>query len=795
MIPIRIDNAGNLSMIVGGRTCIEPSPVGILCAGGIAYKPISAKTAGDEITLVYPHGTVVCRGEQKSGYWKLTLLSVPENTDGFVFGPWKTAAGECGELIGAAWFDDGAAVCIQGLCEKVIGGDLTPSADSGAYGIVREDRTDGYALGGRRDAAVLRGDGVSLQCSVYDRRSERIGRNPQHGTEHFIIEAAAGSDAVVDGASVALLYADDSAQLLDVIGQMEIAEGLPHPTYFGSWAKTDLRTSSLYLVIDGTDVDDTERIAAAKRAGIHAVYFCDVIGTWGHFEVNRINFPGGREEVAGYSEHAYRDGILIGAHSLTNFIHTNDAYVSPIPHEHLLYLDKTALSAPLADSDTTVQISDAVNYGMHSHLNTFRIDDELITFGTFDPASMTLTGCVRGAFGTTACAHEKGASVRRLVDHDYKVFFPDFSLQPTLARDLGVLLRDCGVRKFSFDGLEGTVFSGHGDYARNAFVKQICDIVGPELLCDGSNITHYLWHAFSYCNWGEPWYDDDHRGGMYAARMQNQRYFRRNLLPRMLGWYQICLSEGRWEATTPETMEFILSRSAVFDAGAALSFPAHVMKRHGLTGAYLDLMRIWGDFRLHAQIPDDVRERMENEHSNWHLEYDGEQFLLTELSVRHADLGYRDGITRTEAGYVGAEASTVTEDAATWIDHNSLFILDGAMPTLETPEAVHFRIRVGETGHGCMRDLDLWGRLRFTFCANGGDYLEYRGGNELYHLDANFNEMEVLRGEGSPIEMNNNGIYNYIWGFLRYRTDDDPIARYTITEIRQVRRYKIERKA
>jgi hypothetical protein len=219
------------------------------------------------------------------------------------------------------------------------------------------------------------------------------------------------------------------------------------------------------------------------------------------------------------------------------------------------------------------------------------------------------------------------------------------------------------------------------------------------------------------------------------------------------------------------------------------------MKRHGLTGAYLDLMRIWSDFRLHAQIPDDIRERMENEHSDWHLEYDGEQFLLTELSVRHADLGYRDGITRTEAGYVGAETSTVTEDAATWIDHNSLFILDGAMPTLDSPEAVHFRIRVGEMGHGCMRDLDLWGRLRFTFCANGGDYLEYRGGNELYHLDANFNEMEVLRGEGSPIEMNNNGIYNYIWGFLRYRTDDDPIARYTVTEIRQVRRYRIERKA
>jgi hypothetical protein len=379
------------------------------------------------------------------------------------------------------------------------------------------------------------------------------------------------------------------------------------------------------------------------------------------------------------------------------------------------------------------------------------------------------------------------------VDHPYGVVFPDMELQDEVADSLGTLIRDCGIRKFSFDGLEGTAFSGHGNYARGRFVKRVIDIVGNELMCDGSNITHYLWHAFSYCNWGEPWYDDDHRGGMQSYRTRHQAYFKRNLLPGMHGWYQICLNAGRWEATQPETMEFMLSRSAAYDAGSALVFPAKVMTNHGMAEKYLQLARMWGDFRLHADIPPQIRERMQDEQSNWHLEERENGWTLTELIIRHGDLAYNDGIVRTEAGYVGQNAS-LAEDG-TLLRHNSLYVMDANVPGQDEPEPLHFRIRVGEPGCGFMKDLTLYDCLHFTFTAEGGDYLEYYGGMELYHYDANFRLKEVLTGEGRPVVLGNgSGVAGLLWGYLRYTTDSNPHARYLLSEIRVKQTYLIERK-
>jgi hypothetical protein len=523
------------------------------------------------------------------------------------------------------------------------------------------------------------------------------------------------------------------------------------------------------------------------------VYFSDVIGRWGHFAVNTANFPGGTEEVAACSAEAYRDGILTGAHSLSNFIHTNDPYVTPVPHEHLLYQDQTALAADISEEEVCIPLTDETNYTRRSTLNVFRIGDELITFGAYDKETKVLSGCTRGAFGTHAAAHREGDAVRRLLDHPYGVVFPDMELQDEVADSLGTLIRDCGIRKFSFDGLEGTAFSGHGNYARGRFVKRVCDIVGNELMCDGSNITHYLWHAFSYCNWGEPWYDEDHRGGMQSYRTRHQAFFKRNLLPGMHGWYQVCLNAGRWEATPPETMEFILSRSAAHDAGGALVIPATVLVNHGLVEDYLDLTRIWGDFRLHADMPAEVRAQMQDEQSNWHLEETEDGWELTELIIRHGDLAYRDGIVRTEAGYLG-ENATASADGCE-IRHHSLYVMDANAPGYDEPEPLHFRIRVGEPGCGCMKDLTLYGCLHFDVCAEGGDYLEYYGGTDLYHYDANFRLKAVVKGDGRPVVLGNgSGISGLLWGEICYTTDANPHARYLITEIRGKRKIRIGRK-
>ena len=756
-----------------GRERIRLSPVGILVRQGIAYAPEGAEQRGGRAAVRYPCGVCELALEEKDGYWRIELLSVPAGTDGFLFGPYRTGAREFGEVLGAGWYGDGSAVCLQSLMPKV---------EEGNGLSIREDRT-GLGLRPSDAAAERQGDGGILQCFVRDRSADAVGTNAfelkgPDGLDAHIempVRAELGPDARPEGAAAALLCADSADELLDRIGRMELAEGLPHPTYLGQYAKTDKRVSSYYLILD-RPMTNEERIAAAERAGVSCVYFDDVIDRWGHFTVDRRNFPGGEAEVAALAERARRSGILIGAHSLSNFIRPNDPYVSPVPHERLLVMDVAALAADLGPDDAEIRLSRNTNYEKRTTLNVFRIGDELITYEAFDAETATLSGCVRGAFGTVPAPHARGEAVRRLVDHGYGVVFPDIVLQDEMADALGRLIRDCGIRRMSFDGLEGCSFTGHGTYARCKFVKRVFDVVGSELLSDGSNTSNYLWHAFSYCNWGEPWYDQARRGGQTAHRECNQEFFRRNLIPRMTGWYQICAADGRWEATPPENMEFILSRAVAYDAGSALVFVGD----HGLFGEYLDLVRRWGRFRREAAIPEELRRRMRDEFSNWHLEETETGWRLTELAVRSNDLMYCDRAVRTEAGQVGREAAEGPE--AGLIRHAPVVIWDRQFPGVTVPEPLRFRIRVGEPGCGRMRDLRIYGQLSFRFTAEGGDLLVYEGGRELKHYDGSFHLLETVAGEGEPVDEER--CRQLIWGQFEFDTDDDRHARYILTEAR-----------
>ncbi len=779
-----LDGAGNITLAgPDGGNKISPSPIGVLVFGGRAELPLAAETRGENAFVRYPSGTCILKMEKKGGYHRITLTSVPEGTDGFAFGPYETGASRFGEVLGAGWYEDGSAVCIQSLMPKVEEGFGLP---------VRENRT-GLDLSPWRAAAAERGGKVALCCFARDRSRDFTAPNEYvlkypNGLDAKIempVIPEEGPDARVEGSAIALLCAGGPEELLEKIGELEVAEGLPHPTYMGRYAKTDPRGSSYYLILGG-EMTQEERLQRAKRAGVNCVYFDDILDGWGHFTVNREKFPGGEAEIRALADRAYEDGIVIGAHSLTNFIKTNDAYVTPTPHPRLLVMDRTRLAADISPEDTQIPIRENTNYEKRTALNALRIGDELITYGAFDEAGMMLTGCVRGAFDTKAARHLAGDTVSRLVDHDYRVLFPDIVLQDEMADSLGRLLKACGVRRMSFDGLEGCAFTGHGNYARAKFVRRVFDVVGNELLSDGSNITHYLWHAFSYCNWGEPWYDSARRGGMPALRESQQDFFHRNLIPAMTGWYMVSACSGRFEATPPENMEFMLSRAVAYDAGSLLVFAGG----HGLLNEYLDMVRLWGELRLRGDIPGELRERMKDEFSNWHLEAAEDGWKLTEMTVRSNDLLYCDRVVRTEAGALGREAEeTGGKDR---VSHAPVVIWDHAWPGVTEGERIRFRIRVGEPGCGYMENLKLYGQILFRFKARGGEYLVYDGGSELKRYDCDFRLLEAIQGEGEPVSEKR--CREYIWGQYEFTTDSDPHARYVHTEFRVKKVWRIKRK-
>lgn len=772
---------GMLQLSLQDEMLISPSPIGILVKDGVGYLPLFADTDGEKCRITYQTGEVTLLVQKKEGYWKLTLVALPEGAERFVFGPYKTAGVRHGAILGASWAESGAVVCMQSLMPKIdggIGAELTLSS--------------GERLS-KPKAASADADGITLQCYAEDRSKEREFSYAGHvvgygGNAKGRIKGLDDPDGKMEGGAVALLCASDAQMLLDKIEKMELAEGLPHPTYEGIYAKRNKRVSSAYMILSGELLPGEELIDIAGRAGLRCVYFSDLFGKWGHFTVNEQAYPGGAQSIAKLAECAAAANISIGTHNLSNFITTNDPYVTPVPHKELLAMDETVLMRDIDATDTEIFVADENNYTEPRPLNTVRIGDELITYTRFDGDRKCLLGCTRGAYGTHAAVHSKDAVVQRLWDHGYKTLFPSAALQGEMADRLADSLLACGITRTSFDGLEGCQYTGHGNYGTAEFVRRVLERCGENMICDASMTSNYLWHALAYCNWGEPWYDSARRGGSYVLRKNDQAFFKNNLIHPMMGWYKIFDAKGRFEATTPEDMEFILSRMAAFDAGIALTLNSRVVRKHGLFGEYLDLVRLWEEFRFEADIPEDVLEKMREEYTDWHLEQDGDGWRLTQLVLRRQDLDYGDQNVETEAGMIYQSGRTDEEEF--WKYHSSIY--DAGNSEWEIADPVRFRIRVGQSGHGRMKDLSFGG-LHFSFTANGGDYLVYNGGRTLLHYDENFRLLEQLQG-GEGTDMMLRPKMGMLLLDLCYATDRDEVARYELTEINARAVYRIERK-
>ena len=150
-------------------------------------------------------------------------------------------------------------------------------------------------------------------------------------------------------------------------------------------------------------------------------------------------------------------------------------------------------------------------------------------------------------------------------------------------------------------------------------------------------------------------------------------------------------------------------------------------------------MRIWEDLRFNGIIPDDLRERMKDENTNWHLEETAGGWKLHKLRLQTYDFGYR-GV----APYPPA-------------NHAELIMIDRAVPR----DVLKIRIRVGQLrSKGQLHYLAFhngWGGfyllLKFDgLSVNAGDYLIYEEGMTVKHYDANYNLRNEYRGEGAEIQ-------------------------------------------
>ena len=619
----------------------EQAPLLALYNGKTFIKPISIdyNANGGKITLEYPNGSkAIIRVDDKSDYLRFELFSLePRNgVEAVVWGPYATSIDEnIGETI-CVVRNQKFAIGLQALNINTLEGLPDGDDDVAGEGVIDPlpgqqvpdsiknkighkvevnvnitgDMPD-YIRLYRGSAAVKKSYGSELRLFSRDRRIARIIRN-WHGVKDYT-QYVEPIDVDFTGSAIAM-FGCPAPLTLELIEKIELGENLPHPMINGEWIKKSDIPGEPYLLNEG---DPVKSIKYAKACGFKLIHMGDFFTSWGHFGVITKRFPRGAADIMKASKTAREDGISLGVHTLSMFTTKNDPYITPIPSDSLCKTGSSIILKDIGTADETIYIRDPVYFRNLGNTHTVKIDKELINYRMVsEQEPWMLIDCKRGQYGTVVCAHKQGTTVDKLTNDDYSGFFPDIQLQDKYARRLAEVCNETGVDLMDFDGFGGGSPTGHGSYGAARFVDLWYKNIDRYRITCGAGTFHYYWHIYAFMNWGEPWYNAL-RESQVNYRIENQRYFERNLMPGMLGWFTLNNDYRQ------EEVEWIQARSIAFNAGYLLRVDESIEK-NGFKNHLFEEIREWQKARKANAFSPEQKKQMKDPQNDFHLEKTGD---------------------------------------------------------------------------------------------------------------------------------------------------------------------------
>jgi len=526
---------------------------------GKNIRPLTMTFNKDLITTVYEGGkTAQIKVIVNPLYISFRIINISDGIDAVKWGPFNTTIRDTiGNTIGVVR-DNNFAIGIRCLNKKTSGGELVNEEGS----ILERGTT-----------ATAKSFGSSLQAFTVNRSKDRKIKIWGHWPD---VPVKGITDGDLKGSSIAL-FGCSPGQVLNVIETITKQEGLPYAKWKNKWIKKSPESGRPYLITSFSEDNVDTLLSYAKRTGLAGIYHEDPFQTWGHFVLKKSLFPHGRAGFKACVDKAHALGLRLGFHTLTTFITTNDAYVTPKPDPGLAQAGSDMLASDVSEEATEINVKSDKYFKLKSELNSVCIGDEIIRFTEVTTeAPYRLTGCVRGSFNTRKAPHKAGEKISRLIDHPYNVFFPDWQLQKEVAVNIANFINDTGADQMDFDGHEGTFATGMGDLSFNTFAEEVFEKSDHPVVFGSSRDNHYFWHINNYLNWGEPWYGG-FRESQSDLRISNQRFYEDNYLPNMLGWFLITAQ------TSADDVNWMLARAAGFNAGYAL-----VMRTEALVNPQMD---------------------------------------------------------------------------------------------------------------------------------------------------------------------------------------------------------------
>jgi hypothetical protein len=541
------------------------------------------------------------KAEQKNGYLKFELKKAvhPEKIEAILWGPFNTTIDETiGEVVGVVRNRD-FAIGMRALNAKTIGGKL-----------LNEEGVTGGSASINGSAAGKEDFGSAIQAFCLNQSLNRMIKVWHH---HSNVPVPALKNYTLDGTAIAL-FGTTPDKALTAIGNVSQAEGLPYQVIDGEWTRTSKITGKPYLIASFSEENFDKMLDYTERLGFYSIYHSHPFDTWGHFDLLKNLFPNGREGMKNCVEKAKARNIRVGVHTLTNFITTNDPFVTTDANSGLMAAGISILQEDIDAAATEIVVDNYDYFAQVSTLSCVLIGNEIIRYQEVTKDKpFRLVNCVRGAYDTEAVAHKKGAEAKKLMDFPYKTLFPDWAMQDQLIQNMADFFNETGVSHMDFDGHEGTCYTGRGEYATNYFAEEFLKKVDHLVVNGSSNINHYYWNNNSYINWGEPWYAS-FRESQSEHRFKLQPFFERNYMPNMLGWF--LMTPG----TLVEDIEWMMARAAGYNAGYAFVADFRSLEGNPNTDVIINYIRTWEEAKELGIFSDEQRMRLKDTDKDFHLE-------------------------------------------------------------------------------------------------------------------------------------------------------------------------------
>ena len=439
-------------------------------------------------------------------------------------------------------------------------------------------------------------------------------------------ELFAKADRVVrlDKAKFAM-YGCPASQQLDLVEQIELENGLPHPTLDGVWARRSprLMQSSLYTELTEDTVDEAIDFAKAGGFGTIVLYKHVWCKTQGSYTINKENFPNGEAGLKAVSDKVHAAGLRFGLHNLELVIHKHDPLVWPVPAKGFqMYPGRQRiLAADIGPNDTFIPTTTSP-YGLMKatdksmfHGRNLRIGDEIIEYRSLQTTEpFGFKDCARGALRTRKAAHKANAAIDNFAEFFWSYFLPDLEsdLFDTVMRNEAGVLDKYNVDYYYPDG-SGENVSRNPKlprwYARGRSNLTRFDYTKREVMIAHGVVSTHAWHMLVQGNHT----DCVGNGCMQhfdSISLPDIPILKANRQSFDFGWYCAFTHSINQPASRPREIEYVWAKALAYGAPISFNVPINTLRNNGRMPEILARIKNWEELRNAGYFARSVRDQM-----------------------------------------------------------------------------------------------------------------------------------------------------------------------------------------